>query len=401
MNLRPAWLLWNETQTLIGAFTGSPLRFVGGAVRDAILEREVKDVDAATTLTPDAVMQLLARAGINAIPTGMAHGTVTAVIGGKHFEITTLRKDVETFGRHATVEYTDSWEEDAKRRDFTMNALYLSPEGELTDYFGGENDAKEGRVKFIGSAKERIAEDYLRILRYFRFWAHYGKTAPDNEALTACAAAADKIAALSAERIQHEMLKLLAAPKSYHAIGFMIERGIFAHVFGFELQAATALRRLEEMTAAFSESVSAPAKIVALCASPEHAQIVISRWKLSNALAAQIQNFCELSRAIVTTLSFPEQKKLIRKYGNAVFREAVMLAWAKGNEMIEKSHPYHAMLMLAREWQAPAFMIGGKDLQALGIAEGKQMGEVLKQLESAWEMSDYKATKEELLAKIK
>ena len=175
-------------------------------------KKSVQDVDAATTLLPQATMALLEKAGIRAIPTGIAHGTVTAVIDGKHIEITTLRRDVATDGRHAEVAFTDDWEEDASRRDFTLNALYLSPSGELFDYFGGQADAKAGHVRFIGDPAARIAEDYLRILRFFRFHAHYGKSAPDAIALKACAHAAGHIESLSGERIQHELLKLLAAP---------------------------------------------------------------------------------------------------------------------------------------------------------------------------------------------
>src|SRR5579872_7361897 len=209
--LSPPWLKWPETQALIKAFADAkaPIRFVGGCVRDALLGRAVQDVDVATPLRPEATMALLQKAGIKAIPTGIDHGTATAVIHGKHFEITTLRKDVSTDGRHATVAYTDDWKEDAARRDFTINALYLSPDGELFDYFNGARDAKEGHVRFIGNAGERIREDYLRILRFFRFYAWYGKTEPDKEALTACTEAANNIGTLSGERVQQEMLKLL------------------------------------------------------------------------------------------------------------------------------------------------------------------------------------------------
>jgi len=400
MNFTPSWLSWPETQELIKAFSAhnEGLRFVGGAVRDALLQRPVTDVDAATPLTPNDVMALLSAADIQAIPTGINHGTITAVIGKKHFEITTLRKDVATDGRHAQVEYTDDWQEDAKRRDFTMNALYLSPAGQLTDYFGGAQDAKEGRVKFIGDAPARIREDYLRILRFFRFFAHYGKTTPDNEALKACAAAAAHIERLSAERIQHEMLKLLSAPKSYHAIEFMIEHGVFMPTFGVTLANAKILARLEEMTTAFAQNVSVAAKLLTLVANSE---ALAKRWKLSNELAEGMKILQMLHANISVSLSFPQQKKFIRRYGNDTFTQAVMLVWAEGDEMISKGHPYHAMLVLARQWQAPKFTVSGKDLQALGIEEGKRIGEILRELEEAWEAADYKTSKEELLARVK
>ena len=202
--MSPAWLEWPETQSLVRAFAAknTELRFVGGAVRDALAGRATSDVDVATPALPEAVMELLAAANIQAIPTGIKHGTVTAVLDKKHFEITTLRKDVSTDGRHAEVAYTDDWKADAARRDFTMNALYLSPAGELFDYFEGEKDAMAGRVRFIGGADARIKEDYLRILRFFRFYAWMGKGEADADALAACAANAPKIATLSGERIR-------------------------------------------------------------------------------------------------------------------------------------------------------------------------------------------------------
>jgi poly(A) polymerase len=185
-----SWRHWPETQKLVTAFSSYPhaVRFVGGAVRDTLLDRLVQDIDVATTLLPEATMSVLQQAGIHVVPTGIQHGTVTAVIDGRHFEITTLRKDVACDGRHAEVAFTDNWQEDASRRDFTMNAMYMSTEGELFDYFSGQEDAKAGRVRFIGDANTRISEDYLRILRFFRFYAHYGREAPNYEALVACAA---------------------------------------------------------------------------------------------------------------------------------------------------------------------------------------------------------------------
>lgn len=185
INPKPAWLEWQETKTLMKAFArqGDQIRFVGGCVRDAVLKLSAQDVDLATGLKPEAVMGQLKAAGISAIPTGIKHGTVTAVINRRHFEITTLRRDVATDGRHAQVAFTNSWQEDAARRDFTMNALYLSFDGELVDFYSGVEDARAGRVLFIGDADARVQEDYLRILRFFRFFAHYG--APPGE--RACA----------------------------------------------------------------------------------------------------------------------------------------------------------------------------------------------------------------------
>jgi poly(A) polymerase len=228
----PSWLQQSPVRALIAAFAavGSPLRFVGGCVRDSLLDRPVKDIDAATPAIPPQVITLLEKSGIKAIPTGIAHGTVTAVIENKHVEITTLRRDAQCDGRHASVEFSDDWREDAARRDFTMNALYLSPQGELFDYFGGLDDARHGRVRFIGEPASRIREDGLRVLRFFRFYAWFGRGAPDAAALEACVAERGMIKRLSGERIQKEMLTLLAAPGPVPALRAMQETGVLAEV---------------------------------------------------------------------------------------------------------------------------------------------------------------------------
>jgi len=406
MMLAAEWLSWPETKTLVQAFATQkvPIRFVGGSVRDALLGRTVSDIDAATPVSPEKTIEILENSNIHAIPTGIAHGTVTAVIEKRHFQITSLRKDIATNGRHATVAYTDDWKEDASRRDFTMNALYLSPEGELFDYFAGEADARAGRVVFIGDAAKRIAEDYLRILRFFRFYAHYGKTAPDAKALMACRAGASHIKTLSEERVQHELMRLLAAAKSYHAISFMFEEKILPEILGFDIISRAPLRRLEEMMAAFSAPISIATKLYSLLQTAEsNASIndIALRLKLSNADKSQMQKLEKLHAEISIAISFPAQKKLIRKYGSDLFTEALLLCWAQSNDMIDKGHPYHAMLMLARQWQAPEFPVTGKDLLAHGIVEGKGMGEILRELEEAWEEADYKTNKEELLQRLK
>ena len=206
----PEWMRTPGAQDVAAALSGggAPVRFVGGCVRDAVLGRRAKDIDLATPEPPQRVIDLLARAGIRAIPTGIAHGTITAVVGREHFEITTLRRDVSTDGRHATVAFTDDWAEDAARRDFTINALFCDADGTLFDPMGGLADIKTGTVRFVGDAAMRIAEDHLRILRFFRFFAHYGKGEPDSDGLAACTRLAPTLKALSAERIAAEILEI-------------------------------------------------------------------------------------------------------------------------------------------------------------------------------------------------
>ena len=225
------WMTAPETVAVMAALSAAAgeARFVGGCVRDALLGRKVRDVDIATHEPPERVMNLLKRAGIKAIPTGIKHGTVTAVTGAKHFEITTLRRDVETYGRHAKVEYTDDWQADAARRDFTMNALFCGADGTIYDPFGGLADLRAQRVRFVGDPETRIREDVLRLLRFFRFHAHYGKPPPDAAALAACRSLAPLLPTLSGERICAETLKLLSAPQPADVIDLMGETGVRAH----------------------------------------------------------------------------------------------------------------------------------------------------------------------------
>ena len=401
--MNPSWLDWPQTQILVKAFPAETLRFVGGAVRDALLGRDVQDVDAATVLLPDETMKLLEKSGIRAIPTGIDHGTVTAVINGKSFEITTLRRDVATDGRHATVAFTDDWKEDAARRDFTMNALYLSPTGELFDYFGGTDDAHVGRVRFIGDAAERISEDHLRILRYFRFYAHYGQGKPDDIALAACAAQASHITTLSGERIQHEMFKLLQAPSSFATLKLMQEKAILLHILGFTIAGCSIFSRFDAIAALEQCAIPPVVRLIgfvitAAIAQEKAMEQLALRLRLSNQAQRLMRSVLQHYRLFNPQLSLAEQKRLIRKLGDDI-AWVVIMNWASRADGIDAQHPYHEMLKLAAVWQPPMFPIGGDDLIALGLKPGKGLGELLAKLEEEWESSEYKLTKEELLAR--
>ncbi|MGE4220379.1 MAG: CCA tRNA nucleotidyltransferase, partial [Alphaproteobacteria bacterium] len=239
------WMTEPATQRVMRALAegGAGARFVGGCVRDALLGRPIRDIDIATDGSPERVTAILAAAGIKVVPTGFAHGTVTAVVDHRGFEITTLRVDVETFGRHARVAFTDDWVADAARRDFTFNAMSLETDGTLHDPFGGEADLRARRVRFVGAARQRIEEDVLRLLRYFRFHAHYGAPPPDAEALDACRAMAPRLPDLSAERVAAELMKLLAAPDPVPVLRLMRAEGVLARV----LDEARDLARLARM----------------------------------------------------------------------------------------------------------------------------------------------------------
>jgi len=399
---------WPETQQLITAFAVKPesLRFVGGAVRDALLAREVSDVDAATTLLPEATMALLERSGIRAIPTGIKHGTVTAVIDRKHFQITTLRRDVSTDGRHAEVAYTDDWKEDASRRDFTMNALYLTPSGELFDCFGGEMDAKAGHVRFIGDPTQRITEDYLRILRFFRFHAHYGKGAPDAAALTACSAQTTYMESLSGERIQYELFKLFSAPRASETLNIMREQNSFPPILGFAVTNVEKFVRFESIEKIMAIRIEPCVKLfefirAAKVTAESALAALVSRLHLSNQDEKILQIMLRHLAEVQSNMTQPQQKKLLRKLGTEHFAATVMARWVDSDEAITSDHPYAAMLTLAAQWQPPIFPVNGDDLIALGIAPGKELGDTLRTLEEFWEERNYVPSKKALLAQLK
>lgn len=426
-----AWLHWPETLALVEAFhtAGYPLRFVGGAVRDTLLGREVVDVDAATPAPPQKVMAIAEAAGMKAIPTGLSHGTVTVVVslftaqgaaqsgggsvsdGGvsppnhKIFEITTLRRDIKNFGRHAEVLFTNSWEEDAARRDFTMNALYAEPDGTVHDYFGGVEDAQTGRVVFIGEACQRIQEDALRILRFFRFFASYGEGNADAVALAACAQESFRLNQLSAERIGAEMLKLLQADRAAETLRLMQDYGILEKLISatVEVSSVAALRRVRLM--AEPEPMHPLVPLALLLRSwpyPEAVlEDVVKRWRLSGKQAVQLRHLTQEKRLEPETLE-AEQKKILRKEGAELFAARVMIGWA---ERLAENPPqpqilsatYRAMMGLPARWEIPIFPLSGEDLRGIGMISGPQMGQALRQLESQWEAADYQLTPQKLL----
>jgi len=393
--IQAVWLHWPETKAVAEAIT--PLRFVGGCVRDAILNREVRDVDAATPLPPEQVTKLLKAAGIKAIPTGIDHGTITAVAGQRHFEITTLRRDVTTDGRHATVAYTEDWKEDAARRDFTMNALYCDPQGQVFDYFSGAADAAAGHVRFIGDARARIREDALRILRFFRFFAHYGKGAADTKGLTACGELAALIDSLSGERVAQEMLKLLVADAASEVVGLMQRHSVWEHI----VPAIVKTETLAQLPQTIRKTQHTPDALIALAlllrsvsgGTAALINTIITRWKLSKAQGRRLELLCHDKWQAAED---KEWKKQIRAWGKELFIDRAVIAVCEGAEEAAAL----AAVKLAREWNIPEFPVTGDDLIALGVKPGKELGAKLKTLETAWEEGGYVATAKELLARL-
>ncbi|MDX3901189.1 MAG: CCA tRNA nucleotidyltransferase [Sphingobium sp.] len=347
------------------------VRFVGGAVRDTMLGLAVQDVDIATALSPQDVLDRLKAAGIKAIPTGIDHGTITAVIAGDAVEITTLRRDVSTDGRRATVAYTDDWREDAARRDFTINALYADPaSGAISDYFGGLSDLEARRVRFIGGAADRIAEDHLRILRYFRFLARYGDGDPDEEAYRACMAHANSLMALSRERIADELMKLLAVANPAPALRLMVEGGILAAVLP-EIDAA-GVAALDRTVAREAEAGVAPSPLRRLCAlvPPDMAvaDAIAARLKLSNKARKRI------ALALGPPVTAPSSQALAYRIGAEAAIDRCLLDPAANLAIV------HTLT----DWRRPALPIGGGALIARGLPPGPDVAKALSAVEEQW-----------------
>ncbi|HMG48880.1 MAG TPA: CCA tRNA nucleotidyltransferase [Allosphingosinicella sp.] len=363
----------------LGAGEGAT-RFVGGCVRDTLLGLPVSDVDLATRLTPDEVLKRLEKAGIKAVPTGIAHGTVTAVIGGAPVEVTTLRRDVSTDGRRATIAFTEDWREDAARRDFTINALFADPAGsEVFDYFGGGADLEARRVRFIGAPLQRIAEDHLRILRFFRFHARFGRGAPDAAALDACSGRANDLMALSRERIADELLKLLGLPDPAPTLALMIARGILRPVLP-EIASADALAALVAAERAAGIAPEPVRRLAALLPpDPDVAGAVAARLRLSKRAARRLVSAAE------RTLDAPEA--LAYRIGTA---EAI-------DRFLLDGPPLPDLAALER-WQRPRLTVSGGDLIAMGLQAGPVVAATLQAIERDWAAGGFSGDTKEVRA---
>ena len=359
-------------------------RFVGGCVRDAVAGAPVADVDLATTLRPDQAMEALEAAGLRVVPTGLIHGTVTAVVEGRSYEVTTLRRDVTTDGRRATVAFTDDWREDAKRRDFRLNALYADRAGRVYDPLGGGlEDARQGRVIFAGEPETRIREDYLRILRFFRFHARSGRGEPDREALAACSALKDGLRQLSAERVQKELLKLLEVADPRAALRAMAAVGVLFIV----LPEVVSLQRCERLVEIETEQLFAdpdPELRLAAALAPGRAEAAGARLKLSTdqrerLLAAEDDGAVR----IVSWLSPREARRAVYRLGPQTFRARVLLAWAADPRPVVTPQ-WRSLLSLGQTWTAPAFPITGEQILAAGVPEGPLVGRVRAEVEDWW-----------------
>jgi poly(A) polymerase len=376
-------------------------RFVGGCVRNAVLKRPVDDIDIATTLTPEAVIKALTDAGLKAVPTGIDHGTVTAVAQGRPFEITTLRRDVETDGRRAVVAFTTDWAEDAQRRDFRLNALYADPDGALHDpTAGGLADARAGRVIFVGDAETRIREDALRILRFFRFQAWYGRGEPDAAGLAACAALRGLIGGLSAERVSAELLKLLAAEDPREAVRLMAKAGVLAEVLP-EAQGLTRFERLVTIETEMLFSEDALLRLASLLPNdPALGAALAERLRLSNAQRDRLAAALGPTPRLVSWMSPREARQLVYRLGVEAFCDRATLAWATSDRPAAAVQ-WRALLPLARSWTAPRFPLSGEEVMAAGVPKGPLVGEVMREVEAWWVDNDFPEDKLALIERLK
>jgi poly(A) polymerase len=321
------------------------------------------------------------------LPTGIEHGTITAVLNGRAFEVTTLRRDVSTDGRRAVVAFSDSWEEDAARRDFTINALYASFDGAVFDYNGGIVDLAAGRIRFIGDPIQRIREDYLRILRLFRFHAWYGRGEIDDHALGAAAAEREGLRILSGERIRKEMLRLLAAENPVPVLRAMQGRRILAEIF----PGGTDLQRLERLVAIDTANFFAPDPLLRLAlvaGEQSSAEALSERLKLSNDERDRLLDLAGASERLEPYLPVREVRRLLYRLGQRRFRDRVLLAWAEDTNQ-SNTIAWRALLALADAWERPRFPLTGRDVMTAGIPEGPLVGKILSEIEQWWIANDF------------
>jgi len=422
------WLVHPDTKAVMSALMSpydgkcATARFAGGCVRDAVLQLPVQDVDIAIDCPPQTTLQILKNAGIKAIPTGIDHGTVTAVMPAYSFEITTLRRDVETDGRHAIVAYTQDWIEDASRRDLTINAMYADLDGAIYDPWNGLADLGARRVRFVGKPEDRINEDVLRLLRFFRFYGRFGSPPADIDALLACRKLAHRIPELSGERVRSEMMRIMAGKDPGGLIVLMAGEGVTQYLFPTEINPG----RLRVLAWLESRGVIAPGvevcplrRLAALLKSGDvdKDQVTIAElskaWRLSNAETARLHQCMILPEGmspVTVGMSQAEARKALYVLGAEAYVDQVLLAWAEYRHLYGVMGPvpgahgtqcWDALLRLPQTNPPPAtFPISGKDVLATGKTPGPQVGHCLRELEDRWIRDDFVTSREALLQQL-
>jgi poly(A) polymerase len=395
-----AWLRAPPVQRVLDLLDGGgeEARVVGGAARNALIGMPLSDVDIATTALPAEVMRRAGAAGIKAVPTGIEHGTVTLVVEGIPFEVTTLREDVETFGRKANVAFGRDWKVDAERRDFTINALSITPDGIVHDYVGGLDDLAQRRVRFIGDPARRIAEDYLRILRFFRFQASYSNGVPDRDGLHACIIARDGLASLSRERVCGELMKLLVAPYAVETLTVMTEAGFAERVLGGVPRLAS-FANIVEIEAAMALTPSPVRRLGALGVFiAEDAERLRERLRLSNAEYQRLEAMADRWWQVSASAGEAAARALLYRSGPVHFVDRVLLAWSRSDAGADDPS-WRTFAALPERWEAPQFPLRAADLMSRGLARGPSLGAALAAAEEAWIAAGFPCDAE-ALAKI-
>jgi poly(A) polymerase len=394
------WLQGADLQRLLAVLNedGEAARIVGGAVRNALLGEEVADVDVATTTLPEETVRRAEGAGFKTVPTGIEHGTVTVVAGGRGYEVTTLRADTDTDGRRATVIFGRDWKADAERRDFTINALYAEADGTVIDLVGGLADLESRTLRFIGDAETRIKEDYLRILRFFRFFAWYGSGRPDAEGLKACARMKDGLERLSAERVWAELKRLLSAPDPSRSLLWMRQAGVLTKSLPeSEKWGIDAIHGLVAAERDLGWEVDTMLRLEAMVPpDSERLKALADRLKLSKAEKDRLISWADSPKIAAKSAEKSLARTLYRSGQQPVVdRLKLSLASARAsavtsNDALVEAGGYSKLLKFAQKWQKPQFPLKGADLQAIGIAAGPEMGKLLKRLEEEWVEHDFR-----------
>ena len=366
---------------------GEEARVIGGAVRNALLGEPIGDVDVATTALPAEVTHRASAAGFKPIPTGIEHGTITVVVSGQPFEVTTLREDIETFGRKANVSFGRDWKADAERRDFTMNALSLSADGRVHDYVDGIKDLRGRRVRFIGDPAKRIAEDYLRILRFFRFHAAYGHGALDAQGFHACIVAREGLEQLSRERVRMELLKLVVAPHAVATLATMTEAGILVSVLGGvpHLASFANLTKLEHTAGVAAEPVRRLGALAVMTI--EDADRLMQRLRLTNAEHARLNSIGDRWWRVSPTGDH-EERALLYRLGPERFADRALIAWSR-SPANAADDAWSALATLPSRWVVPVFPLRAVDFMKRGVAKGPGLGAALDAAENAWIAADF------------
>lgn len=402
-----------ETLQLMAAFEAADAeaRFIGGCVRDAILKRQVKDIDIATPVPPERVIALLEAQGIHVIPTGLSHGTVTAVIGHMHFEITTLRIDVETDGRRARVAFTDDWTQDAARRDFTINTMSCDMDGNVYDPYSGLEDLGKGYIRFVGRAEQRVEEDVLRLLRFFRFLAEYGRYPINMEALSACRKLAHRLPTLSGERVRGELFRILTAPTPAVTITKMRAERVLEYVLseagdvGRLRMAVWILERAVKLDDIDVDPVRRLAALLEPGLDAAAVTAIAERLKFSNMERKHLCGMCAPDPAITDDMGERALRQACHAVGGTMVVDRALLAWA--GELArevrlpkERTQAWLRIIEIASNWTPVNFPLRGRDVQARGIAHGPRIGALLKGVEAWWSAEDFQPDAAACLAKL-